>query len=60
MMHVSTRTNEEIRKIQFTGRATYTISLPKKWVTSLGLKAGNQIIVSQQNNSLILTPKELA
>jgi len=52
--------NEEIRKIQFTGKSTYIVSLPKKWVTSMGLKAGSQIVVSQQNGSLILTPKEMA
>lgn len=51
---------EEIRKIQFTGKSTYIISLPKKWVTSHGLNAGSQIIVSQKNGSLILTPKEVA
>jgi len=54
------RSSEEIRKIQFTGKSTFIVSLPKKWVTSLGLKAGSQIIVSQQNSSLILTPKEMA
>jgi phosphate uptake regulator len=54
------QTNSETRKIQFTGKSTYIVSLPKKWVTSLGLKAGSQIIISQQNNSLILTPKEMA
>lgn len=53
------QSNEEIRKIQFTGNSTYTISLPKKWVTNLGLKAGSQLIIFQQNNSLILTPKEM-
>ncbi|MEM2927886.1 MAG: PhoU domain-containing protein [Nitrososphaerota archaeon] len=53
------QSNEEIRKIQFTGNSTYTISLPKKWVTKLGLKAGSQLIIFQQNNSLILTPKEM-
>ncbi len=51
---------EEIRKIQFTGKSTYIVSLPKKWVNALGLRSGSQIIVSQQNNSLILTPKEMA
>jgi len=54
------QTNEETRKIQFTGKSTYIVSLPKKWVASLGLKAGSQIIITQQNNSLILTPKEMA
>jgi phosphate uptake regulator len=54
------QSSEEIRKIQFTGNSTYIISLPKKWVTELGLKAGSQLIISQQNNSLILTPKDMA
>ncbi|MDW8022195.1 MAG: PhoU domain-containing protein [Nitrososphaerota archaeon] len=57
---MTTNTNEEIRKIQFTGRSTYIVSLPKKWISALGLKAGSQLIVSQQGNSLILTPKEMA
>ena len=51
--------NEEIRKIQFTGKSTYIVSLPKKWVTSMGLKAGSPIVITQQDNSLILTPKEV-
>jgi phosphate uptake regulator len=54
------QSSEEIRKIQFTGNSTYIISLPKKWVTELGLKVGSQLIISQQNNSLILTPKDMA
>ena len=32
--------NEETRKIQFTGKSTYIVSLPKKWVNDLGLKTG--------------------
>jgi phosphate uptake regulator len=54
------QTNEETRKIQFTGKSTYIVSLPKKWVTSLGLKAGSPITITIQDNSLILTPKEMA
>jgi phosphate uptake regulator len=52
---------EETRKIQLTGKSTYIVSLPKKWVTSMGLKAGSQLAVSRQSDSsLLLTPKELA
>lgn len=52
--------NEETRKIQLTGKSTYIVSLPKKWVTSMNLKAGSQIVVSKQGDaSLLLTPKEL-
>jgi len=51
---------EEIRKIQLTGKSTYTVSLPKKWVMSMKLKAGSQLVVSQQGDaSLLLTPTEL-
>jgi len=53
------QTNEETRKIQITGKSTYIVSLPKKWVTSLGLKAGSPITITIQDNSLILTPKEM-
>jgi len=31
---------EETRKIQFTGKSTYIVSLPKQWITDLGLKQG--------------------
>jgi phosphate uptake regulator len=52
--------NEETRKIQLTGKSTYIVSLPKRWVTSMNLKAGSQIVVSKQSDaSLLLTPKEL-
>lgn len=52
--------NEEVRKIQFTGKSTYIVSLPKKWVTSLGLRAGSPVVITRQDSSLILTPKEMA
>jgi len=52
--------DEEIRKIQLTGKSTYIVSLPKKWVTGMNLKAGSQLVVSKQSDSsLLLTPKEL-
>jgi len=52
--------DEEIRKIQLTGKSTYIVSLPKKWVTSMNLKAGSQLVISKQSDtSLLLTPKEL-
>jgi len=51
---------EETRKIQVTGKATYIVSLPKKWVTSMNLRAGSQLVLSKQSDSsLTLTPKEL-
>ena len=34
---------EETRKIQFTGKSSYIVSLPKQWIMELGLKQGDQI-----------------
>jgi len=57
---MSEESEEEIRKIQLTGKSTYIVSLPKKWVTTMNLKAGSQVAVSQQGDaSLLLTPKDL-
>ena len=39
---------EETRKIQFTGKSTYIISLPKQWITDLGLKQGDQVSVGRK------------
>jgi len=57
---VSEESGEETRKIQLTGKSTYIVSLPKKWVTSMKLKAGSQLVVSQHGDaSLVLTPRDL-
>ena len=42
---------EETRKIQFTGKSSYIVSLPKQWIQDLGLKRGDQIKVSRQGSS---------
>ncbi len=34
-----------VRSLQFTGRTTYTVSLPKEWVLSLGLDRGSKLYV---------------
>lgn len=49
---------EEARKVQVTGKSTYIVSLPKKWVDEIKLKQGEQInIIEQDDLSLLLTPK---
>jgi len=49
----------DYRKVQITGRGSYVISLPKKWVSELGLSRGEQIAVLRQTDgSLSLVPKE--
>ncbi|MCZ6582097.1 MAG: phosphate uptake regulator PhoU [Thaumarchaeota archaeon] len=51
---------EETRKIQFTGKSSYIISLPKQWVLELGLKQGDQIVVTRQGTSTLqLVPSKL-
>lgn len=50
--------NEEIRKIQFTGKSSYIISLPKSWINELGLKRGDQITIKKQNTALQLIPSK--
>lgn len=48
---------EETRKIQFTGKSSYIVSLPKQWVMDLGLKQGDQIrIVRKGSSTLELYP----
>ncbi|RNJ75895.1 MAG: phosphate uptake regulator PhoU [Nitrosopumilus sp. B06] len=43
----------ETRKIQFTGKSSYIISLPKRWVTDLGLKQGDQIRLVRRGSSTL-------
>ena len=51
---------EETRKIQFTGKSSYIVSLPKKWVTDLGLKRGDQVRMARQGaGALQLYPPRL-
>ena len=47
----------EVRKIQFTGRSTYIISLPKRWMEEMHLKPGDPVdILREANNSLSIIP----
>lgn len=47
----------ETRKIQFTGKSSYIVSLPKRWINDLGLKQGDPInVVRQGSSTLQITP----
>jgi len=51
---------EETRKIQLTGKSTYIVSLPKKWVTRNQLKKGNSIVLYEEDDgSLSIFPSKL-
>ena len=48
----------EIRKIQFSGKSSYMLALPKKWVEEMGLGAGDSVAVEKQgDSSLVVTPR---
>lgn len=48
----------ELRKVQITGRSTFTISLPKYWATDVGLKPGSQLaLIPQEDMSLRIVPR---
>ena len=49
---------EETRKMQLTGRSTYIVSLPKKWVKEMKLNAGDQLVIKRQSEAaLLIAPK---
>jgi phosphate uptake regulator len=49
----------ELRRLQMTGGASYTVSLPKYWVKEQGLKAGDVVaVLPRSDSSLTLIPHE--
>ncbi len=51
---------KEIRKIQLTGKSTYIVSLPKKWVLTNKLKQGDTVILSYDSNKILISPGDIA
>lgn len=43
----------EGRKLQLTGGSTYVVSLPKRWVTEAGLKAGDTVFLETQSDGAV-------
>ena len=57
-MNMIQRKDEEARKIQFSGKSSYMIALPKKWVEELGLGQGDEVIITRQSDgSLLISPR---
>ena len=51
--------DKEVRKLQYTGGATYTLSLPKKWIKSHNLNTSDGIEIDwRPSGALRLTPFE--
>lgn len=52
--------NLETRKVQVTGKSTYILTLPKKWVIESLLRAGSSVSLSyQEDGSLVISPPAL-
>ncbi len=48
----------ETRKVQVTGKSTYVVSLPKKWVTSVQLRNGDSIaLIPMPDGTMLINPK---
>jgi len=48
----------ETRKVQVTGKSTYVVSLPKKWVNSIHLKNGDSIaMIPLPDGTMLINPK---
>jgi phosphate uptake regulator len=45
-----------VRKIQFTGRSSYIVSLPKNWVLARGLKERDQVVIEERGDFIIIKP----
>ena len=44
---------DQVRKIQFTGKSSYIVSLPKEWIKDHGIKQGDQVNVVRQGSSVL-------
>src|SRR5579863_1383157 len=43
----------EGRKLQLAGKSTFLVSLPKRWVTGAGLKAGDTLFVETESDGSV-------
>ena len=51
---------ETVRRIQLTGKSTYIVSLPRRWVEDVRLGKGETLtIIPQQDKTLLLVPKNV-
>ncbi|HVP26290.1 MAG TPA: PhoU domain-containing protein [Candidatus Bathyarchaeia archaeon] len=50
---LQSKLTEETRKLQFTGGSTYTLSLPKRWITQNQLKRGSVIKLREEEGGLL-------
>lgn len=53
-MEAVTNSETEVRKLQETGRASFIVSVPKRWVKDLSLRKGSLIRVATQHDGSLL------
>jgi phosphate uptake regulator len=46
----------EIRKLQYSGKGTFVLSLPKKWLEKYGIEKGDKFGIVEMENGLYITP----
>ena len=51
---MTTQDGQESRKIQFSGKSSYMLSLPKTWVKQMKLQRGDHVTVSIQTDASLL------
>ena len=44
---------EELRKLQFTGKSSFIVSLPNEWIRDHGLKQGDQVAGGRNGSSIL-------
>ncbi|MHA1211205.1 MAG: PhoU domain-containing protein [Candidatus Heimdallarchaeota archaeon] len=45
------------RRVQLTGRSTYTLSLPREWIDRLNVKQGDELSILEQSDGNLLVSK---
>jgi len=38
------------------GRTSYSVTIPREWLTAVGLKAGDQVLLTSKGRDLIISP----
>ena len=57
-IYESTVSKPEFRKVQVTGGNSFVVSLPKAWVTDVGLRPKDAVaVVTQPDSSLLIVPR---
>ncbi len=46
----------EVRKLQTTAAGTFIVTIPKDWVSQLGLEKGGLVYLEQEEGDIVLSP----